>query len=494
MQINELPLKQPSKPRVCSYVRVSTNKEEQEYSFAFQSHYWETRFANDNTVEYIGIFADEGISGAYMKKRKALNNMLEKAYNGEIDIIYTKSVSRFARNKMELMSIVRELRDKGVAIVFESENINTLDPKCNLILTVMSSLAEEELISMSKNQKWACRKRYANGSVELARILGYDYVDGKLVVNDEDAKTVRKIFELYLNGTPIVRICQILNKAGYKTMHGGSWSRSTVLGMLRNEKYCGDSIMQKSYYVMKVKKKNYGELPQYYVENDHEPIISRDDYKKVQQMLQDQADKHSPKANTVIWYPLSGKIKCGECGKSFKRKISAKGTPYECVKWTCRTKDLYSHDTCASHDIKDEVITKLLIEAFNESLDNNGRLSGIAEREAELQRLLNMERDLRQLKARNYISDTKYETEFNNIIYKIKEEENIIREIKGRDIDIKKYRQSDKFTDQMAEFLMQATVKDWTVKFEFKNGYITTKKYTNGRAGNVNGKLCKHKA
>lgn len=111
-----------------------------------------------------------------------------------------------------------------------------------------------------------------------------------------------------------------------------------------------------------------------------------------------------------------------------------------------------------------------------------------------MQRLLNMERDLRQLKARNYISDTKYETEFNNIIYKIKEEENIIREIKGRDIDIKKYRQSDKFTDQMAEFLMQATVKDWTVKFEFKNGYITTKKYTNGRAGNVNGKLCKHKA
>ena len=180
MNIQEIPTTRKEKPRVCAYVRVSTDSEAQEDSFAFQSNYWQNRFENDESVEYIGLFSDEGIGGAFMKKRDGLKRMFQKVRNGEIDRIYTKSVSRFARNKVELMEVVREFRDLGVEIIFESENIHTLDPKCGLILTVMASLAEEELLSMSQNQKWAARKRFANGSVELARILGYDMVDGKL--------------------------------------------------------------------------------------------------------------------------------------------------------------------------------------------------------------------------------------------------------------------------------------------------------------------------
>ena len=152
MNIQEIPTTRKEKPRVCAYVRVSTDSEAQEDSFAFQSNYWQKRFASDESVEYVGLFSDEGIGGAFMKKRDGLKSMFQKVRNGEIDRIYTKSVSRFARNKVELMEVVREFRDLGVEIIFESENIHTLDPKCGLILTVMASLAEEELLSMSQNQ------------------------------------------------------------------------------------------------------------------------------------------------------------------------------------------------------------------------------------------------------------------------------------------------------------------------------------------------------
>ena len=494
MNIQEIPTKKVEKPRVCAYVRVSTDSEAQEDSFAFQSNYWQKRFESDESVEYVGLFADEGIGGGSMKKRDGLKKMFRKVRNGEIDIIYTKSVSRFARNKVELMEIVREFRDLGVEIIFESEKIHTLDPKCGLILTVMASLAEEELISMSQNQKWAARKRFANGSVELTRILGYDRVDGKLIVNQKEAVIVRRIFELYLQGKSYVRICQILEDEGYAPMHGGKWCKSTITGMLRNEKYCGDSIMQKSYSVMNVQKYNYGELPKYYIKDDHEPIVSREDYQKVQEMMVARSNKFRPMGSTRLNYPLSGKLICGECGTTFKRKTSASGTTYACIKWTCRKKDIYGVKNCPAHDIKDKVVTKLLIEAYNESIDANKTVNGVMEQEEVLRKLIATEQELKQLRAKGYISESKYRAETDIILTKIKEQETQIKNMRARDMTKGKYKKSDELTEQMAEFLVKATVKDWTITFEFQNGYKTTKEYTNGRAGNVNGKLCKHKA
>lgn len=277
MEITKIPMKEKEKPKIGVYVRVSTKKEEQEYSFALQSEYWNKRFGNDENVEYVGLFTDEGISGKMMRNRKGLNKLLELAKSGGIDQIHTKSISRFARNYTELLTVARELRDMGIPLIFEKENINTLDPKCGLILTVMSSLAEQELISMSKNQQWAARKRFANGSIELTRIYGYTFNRGEFTIIPEEAGVVKEIFELYLQGNGVERIAQILTKRGYKTVHGSTaWSRKTVLGMLKNEKYTGNSLLQKSINNLKVKKMNRGELPQYYIENSHEAIISQE--------------------------------------------------------------------------------------------------------------------------------------------------------------------------------------------------------------------------
>ena len=317
-------------------------------------------------------------------------------------------------------------------------------------------------------------------------------VDGKLVINEKEAVIVRRIFELYLQGNSFRTICHILENEGYTPMHGGRWSKSTITGMLRNEKYCGDSIMQKSYSVMKVQKYNYGELPKYYIQDDHEPIVSREDYQKAQDIMMARGNKYRPRGSPTALYPLSGKLICGECGTSFKRKTSAHGTPYMCIKWTCRKKDVYGVKECTSHDIKDEVVTRLLIEAYNESIDANNEVNGVTEQEDVLRKLIANEQELRQLRAKGYISESKFREETDKILIKIKEQETLIKNLQTRDMVKGKYKKSDELTEQMAEFLVKATVKDWTITFEFQNGYKATKEYTNGRAGNVNGKLCKH--
>lgn len=270
MRVTEIPKRERGKPKVCAYVRVSSNSEEQEDSFLFQSRYWERKFINDSTVEYVGLFSDNGVSGKSMKNRKGLNKMLELARNGGADMIYTKSVSRFARNYAEAITIIRELRDIGVPIIFEKENINTLDPKCELILSVMASLAEEELRSMSENQKWAVRKRFAEGKPDCSRTYGYRVVNNHLVIDQTEAIGVRRIYELYLQGYGATKIAQILDAEGIKTLKDGAWSSMSVRGILFYEVYIGDHLLQKNVYNMKSRHKNDGELPQYYVQDTHE--------------------------------------------------------------------------------------------------------------------------------------------------------------------------------------------------------------------------------
>lgn len=497
MEITKIPMKEKDKPKVGVYVRVSTKKEEQEYSFVLQSEYWNRRFANEADVEYIGLFSDEGISGKMMRNRKGLNKLLDLARSGGVDLIYTKSISRFARNYTELLAVARELRDMGIPLIFEKENINTLDPKCGLILTVMSSLAEQELISMSKNQQWAARKRFANGSIELTRIYGYAFSRGKFTVIPEEAAVVKEIFGLYLQGNGVEKIAQILTRQGYKTVHGSTtWSRKTVLGMLKNEKYTGNSLLQKSINNLKVKKINKGELPQYYIENSHEAIIPMETFEAVQRMIQEKVARFHPSQleNSRNRYPLSGKIKCGECGATYKRKVCAKGTTYETIKWACGIKDQKGKEFCESHEIKNDVIERLLIEAFNESLDKQFAYSGAESEYTRLRELLATEQELKTLNTKGYISDMQYRTEKEKILNEIKSREATIQALQSKKMANKRFEKSAEFTKDMADFLIQATVKDWTVTFEFMNGVKITKSYTNGRAGNVNGKLCKHKA
>lgn len=479
--------------RVCAYVRVSTKKEEQHYSFINQSDYWQKKLGENEDFKYVGLFSDEGISGKMMKNRNGLNEMLEKVRRGEIDRIYTKSISRFARNYTDALTVVRELRDLGIPIIFEKEGINTLDPKCGLLLSVMASLAEEELKSMSKNQQWAVRKRFANGSVELARIYGYKYEKGKLIVKPKEAELVKKVFQFYLEGNGVVKVARLMDESGYKPMNGGErWGKSTIIDILRNEKYIGDSILQKNIYNLKTKKPNRGELPQYYVEGTHEAIISKEDFMEVQKRMKETSKKFHHRT-THPKYPLSGKIRCGNCGTTFSRKIYAKGKTYECIRWSCRLKDQKNKAACGSNDIKDEVITKLLIEAYNESLDKAYKNRTSICTKEQLQKLLEAERELKALYAKGYISENRYRMETGILIENIKDIEDKLKVTQKDNTETKKYIKSAEFTRDMADFLIKATVQDWTVKFEFANGYVVTKKYTNGRAGNVNGKLCKHK-
>ena len=341
MRVVKLTPKKQEKERVCAYVRVSTNSSDQMHSFATQSRYWESKLSANPKYEYLGIFADEGISGKTMQKRDELNEMLDLARRGKIDRIFVKSVARFARSYTEAIQTIRELREINVPMNFDEEGIDTTDPKCNLMLSVYASLAQEELRSMSENQKWSVRKRYANGSIELGQILGYDYKDKRLIVNSIEAQTVKLIFELYLNGYGISKISRILEEQRIPNKNGKqNWSKSTVLGILKNEKYIGDSLLQKSYMERMSRKLNKGELPQYYIENSHEHIIPKEQFDKVQELLRARGEKYKVyEGKNANRYLLSGKIVCGKCGKSYRRKTCAKGRNYENIKWTCRTRD-----------------------------------------------------------------------------------------------------------------------------------------------------------
>ncbi len=493
MQITKIPKTTIDKPRVIAYGRVSTNKLEQEYSLENQTRYWNKRFTNNDSCIYVGLYTDRGISGKKMS-RKGLNEVLSKARAGEVDEVYTKSITRFARNYTELTTVIRELRDMGIPIIFDKEGINTLDPKCNLLLNVMSSVAEEEIKSMSKNVKWAARKRFANGSIELTKIYGYDYNHGVLTINEKEAECVRLIFKLYLDGHGIVSIVKILNETDYKPVYAEKWGRPTINKMLRNEKYIGDSLLQKNLNDLGVRTKNVGQEPQYYIENSHQSIISKDDFLKVQEILY-QRERRYHKKYTSNRYLLSAKIKCGTCGATYKRKTIAKGKSYESIKWTCSTKDEYGRDHCGNHEIKDEIITALVISAFNECVENKYNYSSASNEEMILKNLIATEQELSNLRVKGYISETSFKEQKAIILQKIRIQEQIVKTVKYKDLDIGRLKKSAILTQEIADFLVSATVnEDWTVEFEFANGYKTKRTYTNGRAGNVNGKLCKLKA
>lgn len=494
MKITTIP-KTIRKPKIGAYVRVSSLSETQEDSFEFQSKYWNSRFKNDESIEYVGLFTDDGISGKSMRNRRGLNALLDKVRRREIDQVYTKSVSRFARNYTETLEVIRELRDMGVPIIFEKENINTLDPKCGLMLTVFSSLAEQELISMSLNQKWAKRKKFANGGVEYGHLYGYDLIDGKLHINETEARGVRRIFELYLSGVGMTKIAQILDNEGYKTKKGlGVWSYVSVRNILTNEKYIGDSLLQKSIYNLKSRIVNRGELPQYYVEGTHEAIIDKADFKRVAELVKLHREQSMAERSTeCIRERYSGKIRCGKCGAGYKRKIYAKGKTYEDIKWICRIKNDKTAAVCNNHEIKDLVFRVLLVQAFNECLDNITENGELAIEERNLQELLETEREFRGLYAKGYIIMGRYLEEQSKLLVKIKAQEEKLQTVRLEAANIKKLRKSDVYNDEMSDFLITATIEDWKVTFEFANGYKTTKQYTNGRAGNVNGKLNKYK-
>ena len=290
-EFNDNLLNGERKRKVCAYARVSTDLDDQKNSLEAQQNFYENYITENEEWDYLGLYSDEGISGLSTSNRCGFIKMIEDAMNLKFDLIITKSVSRFARNTIDSLRTIRELKNKGIEIYFEKENIWTFSQNGEILLTLMSSFAQEESRSISQNVLWSKKRMMEKGkfSIPYSSFLGYEKGDNGLVINREEAKIVKLIFELFLDGHNSLQIKQklesmnILSPKGHK-----NWNSNTILSILRNEKYKGDVLLQKYYtkdYITKKIVKNNGAKQKYYIENDHEAIIDRDAFDKVQHLL-----------------------------------------------------------------------------------------------------------------------------------------------------------------------------------------------------------------
>ena len=353
----KLPVIQARK-KVAAYARVSRDTERLMHSVSAQVSYYSALIQKNPEWEYAGVYADMGISGTDTSKRGEFLRMLADCEEGKIDIILTKSISRFARNTVDLLETVRHLKDLGIEVRFEKEHIHSLSEDGELMLTLLASFAQEESRSISENVKWGVRKRFQSGEIGAANkhILGYRYDDGlrKYVIIPEEAEAVRWMFQMYIDGVPLRGIAESMNSAGIRTTLGNDFQEASVRQLIFNEVYAGDIRRQKCYMadpITKTKVKNCGELPQYYMADCHEAIIDRETYAKVQAEMERRAGLVNPT------YPFTGKIKCGICGQSFtRRKGTTKGKEY--VSWFCRAKKEVGM-TCTSRNYSEQNLMEI---------------------------------------------------------------------------------------------------------------------------------------
>ncbi|MCD7826390.1 MAG: recombinase family protein [Clostridiaceae bacterium] len=367
----------PERKKVAAYARVSMETERLHHSLSAQVSYYSDLIQRNPEWKYAGVYADEAISGTSVN-RPEFQRMLADCEAGKIDIILAKSISRFARNAVDLLNVVRHLKELGIEVRFEKENIWTFDGKGELLITIMSSLAQEESRSISENCTWGQRKRFSDGKVTVPfkRFLGYDRgPDGNLVVNPEQAVTVRKIYQLFLEGKTPCGIATQLTREGIKSPAGrDKWNASAVKSILSNEKYKGDALLQKTFttnFLTKKTKVNEGEIPQYYVENNHEAIIDPDTFEMVQKEL---ARRTRGKNRHSGIYIFSGKIKCGQCGSWYGSKVWHSNDKYRKVIWQCNHK--FDGDTkCKTPHLTDEELMERFVSAVNQLLEKKDSIT-----------------------------------------------------------------------------------------------------------------------
>lgn len=307
-----------SKKRVAAYCRVSSQKDEQMHSLAAQVDYYTQLLSADKDCEFAGIYADEGISGTRTKNRAEFLRLIEDCRAGKVDAIITKSVSRFGRNTVDTLVFTRELKSMGVDIFFEKENLHTSSSEGELLLTLMAAVAESEAVSMSDNIKWGKRRRYEKGMVDSIALtmLGYTKKGDEICVNEEEAATVRKIYDYFLAGYGYEYIAKQLTADGVQTKRSGTrWANHTVILILTNEKYCGDCLFQKSYNEPLTHKniRNQGQLPQFLVEDAFPAIIPREEWKAAQELHK----RHTNADRRDEEHPFTGLLRCPHCGKRF---------------------------------------------------------------------------------------------------------------------------------------------------------------------------------
>lgn len=346
--------------RVAVYARVSCEKDTMLHSLAAQIDYYRKYITRNPEWEFVGVYADEAKTGT-KEDREQFQKLLSDCRSGLVDMVITKSISRFARNTVTLLSTVRELKELGINVFFEDQGINSISEEGELMLTLMASQAQEESLSCSENCKWRIRKKFAEGIPNTFKIYGYDIKRGKLQINQKEAAIIQMIFDDYLSGMGRLFISNKLNGLGIKTKNGRCWDSAKIRDILKNEKYAGDLLLQKSYKseLGKKNRRNNGILPQYLVTQNHEAIIEKETFDRVQTELTNRKERFKANSSTTQKYSFTGKITCGICGKNYGRKT----TPYNTV-WCCSTFNTKGKECCASKVIPEETLKNCIAEAL----------------------------------------------------------------------------------------------------------------------------------
>ena len=348
-----------SKKKVAAYARVSSGKDAMLQSLSAQVSYYNALIQREDGWQFVGVYADEAITGT-KEDRADFQRLLADCRAGKIDMIITKSISRFARNTVTLLETVRMLKALGVDIYFEEQNIHTMSGDGELMLTILASYAQEESRSASENQKWRIKKNFEEGLPWNGVILGYRLIQGRYEIVPEKASIVQRIFSEYLNGAGVSLIAKRLDADGIKPRRGERWHPNTLQKILRNYNYTGNLILQKTFrenYITKKTIINDGQLPKYHAEGTHEAIIDMDTFMAVQAEIERRAAQYAPQISTTKRYPYTGKIICAKCGKCYRRKT----TKTQMV-WICATFNTRGKAFCASKQIPETVLDALVAE------------------------------------------------------------------------------------------------------------------------------------
>lgn len=374
-------INKPSKRlRVCAYARVSTDDEDQKNSYKAQVNYYTNKIMEHEDWDFVDVYTDEGISGTSIVKRTGFNKMIKMCKQGKIDLILTKSVSRFARNTVDSLKTCRDLKRRGVYVVFENDGIETLDDNMEIPLTFSSSRAQEESRSISNNVTWGIERKFESGGFMLvtSRFLGYDKdKDGNLVINEAEAVTVRKIFNWFLSGYSYTEIAKKLSKQGIKTVTGKTdWNGTVIRNILKNEKYVGNVVSGKTYtkdFLTHERSVNHGEKPMFYMENHHEAIISLETFIKAQELMAKIHDNWMQKRGKKIIkskYLLSNIMVCGKCGSPMRRKTWTKRDGETETRYSCKNR-ISKNRRCDSGYVEEKKLHESIARALTVYLNSD---------------------------------------------------------------------------------------------------------------------------
>ena len=351
----------PKLTRVAAYARVSSGKDAMLHSLSAQVSYYNDLIQRHPGWVFCGVYADEALNGT-KADRENFTRLLQDCKAGKVDMVITKSISRFARNTVTLLETVRELKLIGVDVYFEEQNIHSISADGELMLSILASYAQEESLSASENQKWRIKRNFENGMPWNGTLLGYRYENGKYIIVQDEAETVRLIFDSYLSGMGITAIMKMLNEKGILSRNGNAWCKSSVMRVLRNYAYTGNLLLQQTYrenHLTKRTLQNNGELPKYHIADSHEPIIPLRQFNAVQEEIKRRADKHTHSCVKQNTYPFTGMVVCGGCGKHYRRKITKTGPV-----WICSTFNTMGKAYCPSKQIPENTLISITEEVL----------------------------------------------------------------------------------------------------------------------------------